>query len=228
MAPNKLAKPRGSRKNAQSPAPKTSTTGVKKRGESVRATLMESTERLLKRHSPDKITTNMILKESCVARATMYHHFQDSAHLIESAMMSIFSRYVSNNIDLLKATVANSKNKAEFVAGLARVTDISQSSDRRESRFNRARLIALSDGSERLAEILAKEQLRLNRAIRQVFVDAQAQGWIRKDISVQAATVFIQAYTLGKILDDLVPNPIDDNDWNGLIGLFVERTLLTK
>jgi hypothetical protein len=92
----------------------------------------------------------------------------------------------------------------------------------------RARLIALSDGSERLAEILAKEQLRLNRAIRQVFVDAQAQGWIRKDISVQAATVFIQAYTLGKILDDLVPNPIDDNDWNGLIGLFVERTLLTK
>jgi hypothetical protein len=37
--------------------------------------------------------------------------------------------------------------------------------------------------------------------------------------------VLIQAYTLGKIVDDVVDNQMDALAWNALIGLIVDRTL---
>jgi hypothetical protein len=50
-------------------------------------------------------------------------------------------------------------------------------------------------------------------------------GWLNKDFDPRAADVLIQAYTLGKIVDDIVDDQMDSKAWNALIGLIVDRTL---
>ena len=196
------------------------------KGAAVRQAMLDAAERLLQQHTPSTITTTMILAEADVARGTLYHHFDSAGHLLESAMISIFSRHVTANILMLESVINESRNHDEFLAGLKHVTHISQSADRRPSRFARARLIVAAENNPRLARLLAKEQNRLTKAITKIFESAKNNGWIRADIPTAAAAVFIQAYTLGKIVDDLVATPVDSSDWDSLIGFFVERTLL--
>lgn len=192
----------------------------------VKLALIDAAERLLTHSSPSQITTTVLLREAKVARGSLYHHFGNLAHLLETAMLRSFSRDVTSNVLLLKNVVISAKTKEEFQDGLRLVTEISQSAQRRESRFTRARLIARSQHNERLASLLADEQIRLTQAITNIFETAQRKGWIRKDIPTAAAAVFIQAYTLGKVVDDLVDKPVDATDWNRLIAVFVELTLI--
>ena len=143
-------------------------------------------------------------------------------------MIAMFSRHVTTNIQMLESVINESRNHDEFLTGLKHVTHISQSADRRTSRFARARLIVAAENNPRLARLLAKEQSRLTKAITKLFESAKDDGWICADIPAAAAAVFIQAYTLGKIVDDLVSTPVDQGDWDSLIGLFAERTLLNS
>jgi hypothetical protein len=70
-------------------------------------------------------------------------------------------------------------------------------------------------------------QLQLTDIFTSQFKDLQNRGWFNKDFDPRAAAVLIQAYTLGKIVDDVVDQPMDPDNWNSLIGLIVERTFLT-
>lgn len=196
------------------------------KGPEIRQKLLDAAESLLQSRALNRITTNMILREAGVARGSLYHHFESSTQLLESALLQMFSRHVSLNIEMLQGAITDARDLESFLAALQRVTRISQGSDRRSSRFDRVRLIAASQNNEPLEKLLATEQSRLTAAIAEIFKSAQKKGWIRADIPADAAAVFIQSYTLGKIVDDLVPNPIDPSDWNTLINLFVQRTLV--
>ena len=195
------------------------------RGSTVKEKLLAAAERLLQTHRPNDITTTMILREAGVARGSLYHHFDSQAELLESAMLLMFSHHVTNNIQVLDSVVNQSRNRHEFLTGLKQVTQISQAKERRASRFARIRLIAAAEHNPRLEQLLAKEQTRLTRALTKIIDSAKTNHWIHKDIPSAALAVFIQSYTLGKVVDDLVAKPIDPSDWNNLIGMFVERTL---
>jgi AcrR family transcriptional regulator len=221
------AKPTPSGKSSAAGRDRTKPIRVLK-GPEVRQRLLDSATNLLQSHAISRITTNMILREAGVARGSLYHHFEGSTQLLESALLRIFSRHVSLNIEMLRGAITDARDLRSFLTGLQRITRISQGPDRRASRFDRVRLIAATQNNETLGKLLAKEQARLTDAITEIFKLAQQKGWIRPDIPAGAAAVFIQSYTLGKIVDDLVPNPVESEDWNTLIDLFVERTLISS
>lgn len=229
MANTPTKKPRETTRTAQSiRSENAQTSSGAVRGEQVKLNLLSAAERLLVKHPPRKITTAMILREAGVARGSLYHHFESSTQLLESALLGMFSRQVSLNIEMLRGATTDARDLRSFLTGLQRITRISQGPDRRASRFDRVRLIAATQNNETLGKLLAKEQARLTDAITEIFKLAQQKGWIRPDIPAGAAAVFIQSYTLGKIVDDLVPNPVESADWNTLIDLFVERTLISS
>lgn len=213
---------------------KSSTTGrgrtklpkPQKRGDAVRAALQEACDRLLKRHPPSKITTEMLLKEADVARGTLYHHFESASALVEHTLLDSFSAHVDSNIQALRDLVDTSKSRKDFAAGLRLVTRVSQSADRRATRFARTRLISYSEISPALRKTLAREQERLTVAIEGIVTTAQAKGWAKLTIKPRPAAVLIQAYTLGKIVDDVAETKMPEEDWNVLIDEVILKGLL--
>ena len=190
-----------------------------------RERLLASVVELMQTHLPRAITSEMVLKHSGVSRGSLYHHFEDLGELIETALVQSFAHGVDMGIDMIAALVAQSASRQELFEGLKQVTRATQSPALKRNRFQRARLIALSEDNPRLTAALAAEQQRLTDAMTDLVRETQHKGWISRKVDARAVAVFVQAYTLGKIVDDIIPNPTDPDDWNVLIDRFMERTL---
>ena len=53
--------------------------------------------------------------------------------------------------------------------------------------------------------------------------NAETKGWININVDPHAAAVLVQAYTLGKVVDDISPQQIDEQAWVDLISQLVDR-----
>ena len=92
-------------------------------------------------------------------------------------------------------------------------------------RMDRATSISLANSNPRMLKKMYAEQDRLNEAIIDVFREARERGWINKDIDLHAGAIFIQAYTLGIIINDVSGKKVEPEAWNELIDMFLERII---
>jgi hypothetical protein len=83
----------------------------------------------------------------------------------------------------------------------------------------------MAEKNDKFRKALGEAQQGLTDLFTAQFTEVQNRGWFNKDFDPRAAAVFIQAYTIGKIVDDVVDNQMDALAWNALIGLIVGRTL---
>jgi hypothetical protein len=83
----------------------------------------------------------------------------------------------------------------------------------------------MAEKNEKFRKALGEVQQGLTDLFTEQFIEVQNRGWFNKDFDPRAAAVLIQAYTLGKIVDDVVDNQMDPVIWNALIGLIVDKTL---
>jgi len=72
---------------------------------------------------------------------------------------------------------------------------------------------------------LAVEQQRLTDALADLIREAQAKGWGSTDFDPHVIAVFVQAYTLGRVLDEISESPIDNDQWVALIDHVVSASL---
>ncbi len=63
--------------------------------------------------------------------------------------------------------------------------------------------------------------MRLTNAFREIFTDAQRKGWLAPDIDPHAAAVMIQAYTFGRLIDDITDDRMSHDAWIALIDRVV-------
>jgi len=172
---------------------------------------------------PQDVGIEEILKTSGVSTGSMYHHFQDVDHLVETAYARRFSAAVDANITLITELLGQADSRESMLEQLAEVTRISQSPERSSTRYERARIVAMAQQNERFRSELRVEQERLTDALADHFREMQEKGWMNKEFNPRVASVFIQAYTLGKVVDDFAAKPVDPEEWNAVIGSVVEK-----
>jgi AcrR family transcriptional regulator len=181
---------------------------------------------LLDSHSPEAITGEMILKSSRTVRGSPYHHFTDLSELIETALVTRFARYVDWSIAMISEVLNVSQSREELLSGLIRISAQMHTPDRRNARMERARVIGAANDNDRLASALAVEQDRLTNTIADLFRQAQGRGLMSTGFDAHVAAVFTQAYTLGKIIDDVASNHVSEDEWARFLRLFIERVLI--
>jgi len=188
--------------------------------------LIQTYLELLKTNNFRSITSEMVLETSGITKGSLYHHFEDFNHLIETVRIVKFSRWVDSSIEIIGNLIASSKTKEDVVKALHEVTVSTQNFSQSSRRLERTETISLTLDNERFHKALSVEQTRLTTALTDIIREAIEKEFIRKDLDPQVLAVFIQAYTLGKIVDDINPNRIDEDKWVSLIEEILLKVLL--
>jgi len=69
-------------------------------------------------------------------------------------------------------------------------------------------------------------QQELTDALTDLIREAQERGFYKKNLDPKAIAVFIQAYTLGKVIDDVSAAPVDPELYAELINTIIENVFI--
>jgi len=192
-----------------------------------RIKLRDAVVSLMDRTPPEDIHSEFVLRETGISRGSLYHHYEDFTDLIEDALLYRFSAGVEASTGAIENIVATAGDRAEFFSMLEGVTRATQSRDRADTRFERARMLAMAQHNLRFRNKLGLVQDHLTDSLTECIKQAQDKGWVNLDFQPRTIAVFLQAYTLGKVVDDVVEQPMDEDDWENLITLIADRSIST-
>lgn len=190
--------------------------------------LIDTVLRLISTVPVEQLTCDEVLRESGVSRGSLYHHFEDYPDLIEHALATRFAASVDASIQTFATAVRTSNSADDFRLKVLAFNRDTQSPQRQATRLDRVVAFASAANSPRFREVLATQQQRLTDAQADAIAEAQERGWVRADVDSHALAVFVQAYTLGRVVDDVSVHPVDADAWAKLIGEVLERTFFAQ
>jgi AcrR family transcriptional regulator len=190
-----------------------------------RQNLIKATSELMDLHAIEDISASMILERAGASKSSMYHFFEDFGDLLDETYVVRFGENVRVSIVVIEKIIARSTTKEEFFVALDRLTASTQDRALASLRFSRARELARSERNEKFQKSLGKLQQQLTDSLTSAFQTAQDKGFLNKDFEARTGAVFIQAYTLGRIVDDITDNQMNDADWQKLIGRIARQVL---
>lgn len=190
-----------------------------------RERLIDTMTGLLDQKAPEQINVDEVLSVSGISKGSLYHHFEDFSDLLEVAYLRRFAAFVDVSCDSIAEVIATSTSRDEMLTGLRGITRRTQSPALASLRLERLRAIGLAGGNERFRVRLAVEQQRLTDALADVVRESQLKGWFRSDFSPHVVAVFVQAYTLGRVLDEIAESPVDNDEWVAIIDHVLAASL---
>ncbi len=190
--------------------------------------LIQATSELLREVPHAEISSEMILTRSGISKGSMYHHFHDLEELIETALLERYARWVEVSVTAMTSILTSAKTSEDIYLGLVEVTKRTQSKNLRDERFFRAEVLTKANESPRLAKELQGLQKHLTDSLTDLVREAQERGFYKKELDPKAIAVFIQAYTLGKIIDDSSDDPVDPETYAHLINTIVKDVFLNN
>lgn len=191
-----------------------------------RQKLIETTVSLLDTLRPAEITVEMILQQSGISKGSLYHHFEDVEELFEAAEISRFILSVDQAVEKLQAAIEVATTPEELAETIRQSTRSTQRPSLAPLRLERARTLGRTLGNERFRKALGREQQRATYAIADIIQTAKSKGLINDHVNPQAFAVFIQAYSLGRAVDDITYDPISEPDWGNMINEIVINYLI--
>jgi AcrR family transcriptional regulator len=190
-----------------------------------RQNLIQATSQLMDLHAIEDISAAMVLERANASKSSMYHFFEDFSDLLEQTYIVRFGETVAISIRVIEKIIARSTTKEEFFVALDRLTASTQDRGIASIRFSRARELARSERHEKFRKSLGELQQQLTDSLTLAFETAQEKGFLNKDFEARTGAVFIQAYTLGRIVDDITETHMNDADWEKLIGRIAREVL---
>ncbi len=186
-------------------------------------TLIDTVVTLMDTQPAMEINSDQVLEISGISKGSLYHHFEDFPELVEHAMVARFARFVDNSVVMLKGVIASAKTRADLVEGLKKVTRATQARELTRHRSERVTAIAKAIRIPRMKALLGEEQERLTDALADLFRESVERGWGDPTLDPRVVGVMVQAYTIGKIVDDITPTRMDAENWNQAIDSVLDK-----
>lgn len=186
-------------------------------------TLIDTVVTLMDTQPAMEINSDQVLEISGISKGSLYHHFEDFPELVEHAMVARFARFVDNSVVMLNGVISSAKTRADLVEGLKKVTRATQARELTRHRSERVTAIAKAIRIPRMKALLGEEQERLTDALADLFRESVERGWGDPTLDPRIVGVMVQAYTIGKIVDDITPTRMDAENWNQAIDSVLDK-----
>ena len=190
--------------------------------------LIEATTALLKRHKSAELSVDMVLAESNISKGSLYHHFEDLEDLIEVTLLARYAKWVDINVVTMSNILVNARSSKDIYMGLVEITERSQDRNLSKERFFRAEVLAKANSSPRFSKKLQDLQQQLTDSLTDLIREAQEKNYYDKSNDPKAVAVFIQAYTLGKIVDDISSSQVNQESYNALINKIIKEIFIKQ
>jgi AcrR family transcriptional regulator len=174
--------------------------------------LLETAVALLDTTAIDGVTIAKVLETSGVSYGSLYHHYSDISDLIEQAVVFRYTRGLLNSLAVVRSLL-DSHDSADFRRRAEELIEQSISPERRPNRLERVEIIGALHGRPRLVALLAQAQQDITNEQAEIYREFQRRGWIRSDADPVALSAFVQAMTVGRIVDDIALHPVDADRW---------------
>lgn len=175
----------------------------------------------------ENVTVDDVLKRSGASKGSLYYHFSSFDDLIAAALAQRYAEGVERSVQQCDELLLQCQTKSQFLAGVRSLVEQTSGPQTAHFRLARAQIIGMCSANPALRTRVAEEQRRLSSTIEAMLAEAQARAWLRRDLDIAAAALLVQAYTFGKVIDDIALEPIDGAAWLNLISDLFEGFLAT-
>jgi AcrR family transcriptional regulator len=188
--------------------------------------LVKAVNRLLDIKRADEISTEEVLKESGISKGSLYHHFVDLPDLIETTLIYRYSRWIDSSIKRMSSLLNSAKTPRQLKEALFEITYATQKDSLREMRIERARIFAEAQNNERLSEMLIVETERMTSSIEDLVREVIDRELFKPGLNPRAIAIFIQAYTMGLLVNDFTQNKVSFENWSELINKIIAEVFI--
>ena len=183
---------------------------------------MDTVSTMLDGEHPHEILVDEVLKVSGVSRGSLYHHFGDFPSLVQTTLLHRFSQNVDADSRAMLQVVESSTSKDDYWKRIRELSALTQLPSRAPARAERARLVSLASSDAQFGKALAREQERVTQAVTDAIAQAQRKGWVNAELDARAIAVFLQAYSLGRAVDDVAEPRVANADWQRVVEAAIE------
>ena len=187
--------------------------------------LIETAVALINEHGPHNFTVDQLLDMSKISKGSLYHHFEDFNDVIIAAQVERFALYVEEDIVNITGVVLAATSKDDLLARLDAISVVAHSYERVARRGDRMEILSSARHSEKMKQALGPVQARLTASFADLVREMQSRGWASQEVSPEAVAVFIQAYTLGFVVNDVSSEQIEMSQWHQLISRMLPSLL---
>ena len=188
-------------------------------------TLIMTAVGLLEANPTAETTSEQILEVSGISKGSLYHHFEDFSELMEYAHVFVFTREVEKSIAAMNMMLLQSTPRGDLVKLLSKLTRQFQTPDMKSLRNFRLVTVAKTVTNLRLRKFLAEKQLRLSGDLADLYREAQERGWANPALNPTTVAIFVEAYTMGKVVDEIATTHMDPEDWYSIVDQTIEKIL---
>ncbi len=167
-----------------------------------------------------------IRDRSGVSIGSIYHHFGGRDGVIVAAQLRRFSDYAEAELAALADIVENARTLDEFRRSLRRMLRRFRPESLEVARWGRVGVLASLIGRDALREDVRAIQASLTDGFQAHVAQGQARGFFRSDLDPRAVAAFMEAYSLGAVLNDLDPRGVSARAWEQVIWAALEGLLV--
>jgi len=187
--------------------------------------LTEAAATLIDEHGSQGFTVEQLLETSNISKGSLYHHFEDFHDVIMQAQVLRFARYVEEDITALINVLLATTSREDLFVRLDLISRATHDPARSNRRADRIEILAGARHSEKMKNALAPTQARLTGAIADIVRELIAKQFVSEDLDPGSVAVFIQAYSLGLIVNDVSSESIDMDKWHVMISRMLRGLL---
>ena len=171
------------------------------------------------------VRIDVVRERSGVSIGSLYHHFDDRDGLIVAGQVRRFARYAEAEIAALSDIVQRAHDVEHFRTAIRQLTLRTSSELRVAERWARVAVLASSCGRPALEHEIRRIQTRLTDEFQAHVAQGQARGFFRADLDARAIAQFIEAYSLGHVLNDVDDRAVAEAAWEQVVWVVVDALI---